>query len=235
MATILSWWTDPQFLKPEVRAGLAAAINASGITPSPTVFVPTPNWLRKIGIVSGHSGPRPDGSSFDPGAICEDPLGNVLFTENAINFSVASLVVRGLRERGYSVDLLEEFDPRLQNYQAEALVSIHANTCQDFGELVSGYLIAKADSRPEGGIDTLLAECVARYYGDRTKLDRRFGLTIDMTDYHSFREIHPTTPAAIIELGFMLADQEILTESPDVLAQGRRPPHHNLKLCGNSV
>lgn len=220
MATILSWWTDPQFLKREVRAGLAAAISASGITPSPTVFVPTPNWLRKIGIVSGHNGPRPDGSAVDPGAVCEDALGNVLFTEREINFNVATLVVRGLRDRGYSVDLLDEFDPRLQNYQAAALVSIHANTCQDFGEEVSGYLVAKADSRPEGGIDTLLAECVARYYGDRSKLDRRFGLTLDMTDYHSFREIHPTTPAAIIELGFMRADQQILTENPEILARG---------------
>jgi N-acetylmuramoyl-L-alanine amidase len=144
----------------------------------------------------------------------------VIATEREINFNVATRVVTRLRELGYSVDLLDEFDPRLQNYQAEALVSIHANTCQDFGERVSGYLIAKAEARPEGGIDTLLAECVAQYYGFRTQLDRHFGVTEDMTDYHSFREVHPTTPAAIIELGFMLADQELLLEQSDLMAQG---------------
>lgn len=220
MATILSWWTDPQFLKAEVRAGLQAAIVAEGLTPTPTVFVPTPNWLRRIGIVSGHNGPRPDGIMLDPGAVCEDAAGNVIITEREINLDVASRVVRGLRERGYSVDLLDEFDPRLQNYQAAALISIHANTCQDFGELVSGFLVAKADARPEGGIDTRLAECIARYYGSRSGLDRRFGLTRDMTEYHSFSEIHPATPASIIELGFMLADRPILTENPDALATG---------------
>jgi N-acetylmuramoyl-L-alanine amidase len=41
-----------------------------------------------------------------------------------------------------------------------------------------------------------------------------------MTDYHTFREINRATPAAILELGFMLADREILTTRPDVLANG---------------
>lgn len=220
MATILSWWTDPTFLQPEVRSQLGAAMAAGAFTPTPTVLVPTPNYLQRIGIVSGHNGPTREGLPLDPGAVCTDSSGAVIATEREINFNVATRVVTGLRELGYSVDLLDEFDPRLQNYQAEALVSIHANTCQDFGERVSGYLIAKAEARPEGGIDTLLAECVAQYYGFRTQLDRHFGVTEDMTDYHSFREVHPTTPAAIIELGFMLADQELLLEQSDLMAQG---------------
>jgi hypothetical protein len=41
-----------------------------------------------------------------------------------------------------------------------------------------------------------------------------------MTDYHSFREIHSLTPAAIIELGFMLADRAIMADQPDLLARG---------------
>jgi N-acetylmuramoyl-L-alanine amidase len=220
MATILSWWTDPEFLKPEVRAQMGAALIANAAPPTPTIIAPTPNWMRTIGIVSGHNGPGQDGVAVDPGAVCEDINGNVTITEREINLNVATRVVTGLRELGYSVDLLDEFDPRLQNYQAELLVSIHANTCQDFGELVTGYLIAKAEARPEAGVDVLLVECIAKHYGYRTQLMRRFGLTKDMTDYHSFREIHPTTPAAIIELGFMLADQQLLTEQPDLMAQG---------------
>jgi hypothetical protein len=40
-----------------------------------------------------------------------------------------------------------------------------------------------------------------------------------MTDYHSFREIHPLTPAAIIELGFMLGDREVLVNRQEEMAQ----------------
>ncbi|MBL8164489.1 MAG: hypothetical protein JNJ61_21045, partial [Anaerolineae bacterium] len=101
-----------------------------------------------------------------------------------------------------------------------ALVSIHANTCKDFGEPVSGYLIARAAVRLSGGLDDLLVDCVARYYGQATGLVRREGVTIDMTDYHTFREIHPLTPASIIELGFMLADRPVLTGKQEEMAQG---------------
>jgi N-acetylmuramoyl-L-alanine amidase len=216
MATILSWWTDPQFLRPEMRHNIQSAIIAEGATPVPPTPFPTPNWARLIGIVSGHSGPGQT-VAYDPGAVCEDLES---LNEHDINMQTAIQVVRKLRERGYVVDLLDEFDPRLVNYQAAALVSIHANTCQDFGEVVSGYLVAKAEARPEGGIDTELAECIAKYYGNITRLERRFGLTEDMTDYHTFREIDVDTPAAIIELGFMRADRDILNNQPELMADG---------------
>lgn len=208
VGTIFIWFTEPDFLNRDVVTGLviAEATQIATLQPSP---MPTPNWLRRIGIVSGHRGPE-----NDPGAVCPDGL-----TEAEINFAVASLVVRELRSRGYSVDLLDEFDPRLDNYQAAALLSIHANTCQDFGEFVSGFLVAKAASRPEGGEDTVLAECIGYHYGRMTQLERRFNLTLDMTEYHTFREIHPRTPAAIIELGFMKDDRDILTNQQPLLAQ----------------
>jgi N-acetylmuramoyl-L-alanine amidase len=137
-----------------------------------------------------------------------------------INFNVATLIVQNLRARGYRAELLDEFDPRLDEYQAAALVSIHANDCRDYGELVSGFLVSKAAARPEGGEDTRLAECIGQQYAAITGLERRPGVTADMTDYHSFREISIVTPAAIIELGFMLGDRQLLTERPDLLAQG---------------
>jgi len=213
MATILSLFTDASFLRPDMRRSLQAALNIREATPAPTFF-PTPNYLKRIGVVSGHRGPGQE-MPYDPGAVCPDGL-----TENEINFSVATRVVELLRGRGYTVDLLDEFDPRLTDYTADALISIHANTCRDFGEVVTGFLVAKAAARPEGGADTRLAECIATHYGLLSGLQRRDGLTEDMTDYHNFREIDPITPAAIIELGFMLADRQIMTERPDLLAQG---------------
>ncbi|MGQ9887166.1 MAG: N-acetylmuramoyl-L-alanine amidase [Aggregatilineales bacterium] len=210
MATIFTWWTPPQFIASSVRSELGAA-QAAVPTSAPTIQ-PTPNWFQRIGIVSGHRGPE-----NDPGAVCPDGL-----TEAEINFNVAQRVVRGLRALGYSVDLLDEFDPRLENYQAAALVSIHANTCQAYpGEVISGYLISAAAARITArGSDNILVDCIAQHYERSTGLQRRAGVTADMTDYHTFREIHPLTPAAIIELGFMLADRALLTEQPDRLAAG---------------
>jgi hypothetical protein len=63
-------------------------------------------------------------------------------------------------------------------------------------------------------------DCIGKYYGHATGLDRRPGVTLDMSDYHTFHEIHPLTPAAILELGFMLADRDILTNKQDEMAKG---------------
>lgn len=212
-STVFTWFTDPEFFTSNVVTGLqvANATSVAVIDPlTPTVLAVTPNWARRIGIVSGHRGPE-----NDPGAVCDDGL-----TEREINFAVAQLVVLGLRENGYSVDLLDEFDPRLDAYQAAALVSIHANDCQDYGEFVSGYLVARAAVRPAGGFDDILAECIARDYGEAVGIERRFSLTVDMTDYHTFREINSLTPAAILELGFMRGDRDLLVNQQDVMANG---------------
>ncbi len=212
LATIFTFYTPSNLISSDVRQGLSVAIATSAVSASQPTALPTPNWLRRIGIVSGHRGPE-----NDPGAVCPDGL-----TEAEINFNVAQLVVRNLRGRGYTVDLLDEFDPRLDGYQAAVLVSIHANTCQVWpDEVVSGYLIAAAAARVTArGNDQTLVDCVARHYGTASGLQRREGVTGDMTDYHTFREIHPLTPAAILELGFMLADRTVLTSQPDVLARG---------------
>jgi len=213
MATIFTWWTPSQFLADDVKQELSIAQATGQVTSVPTI-VPTPNWLKRVGIVSGHRGPQ---VPPDPGAVCPDGL-----TEASITFAVSQLVVRNLRAHGYSVDLLDEFDLRLENYQAAALVSIHANTCQVWpGEVVSGYLIARAAARNSvQGNDDLLVNCIAQYYAQMTGLQRRDGVTVDMSDYHTFREIHPLTPAAILELGFLLADRPVLTGKQEEMAQG---------------
>lgn len=208
MATIFTWWTPNEFMSDSARASLSIAVATDAVTQVPT-GLPTPNWAQRIGIVAGHRG-------NDSGAVCPDGL-----TEASINLAVAELVVQNLRGTGYTVDLLDEFDPRLTNYQAAALVSIHANTCQNFGETVSGYIIAASAGRISSrNDDTRLVECIAGTYGEATGLAPRMETTVDMTDYHTFREINALTPAAIIELGFMRGDRAILTEEQDTLAQG---------------
>jgi N-acetylmuramoyl-L-alanine amidase len=218
-ATILTWFTPQQQLRQDVRDELSAALATSEFATFAPTAQPTPNWLKQIGIVSGHRG----GDVYDPGAVCTDAAGSpVRPNENDINFSVATLVVDNLRAMGYSVDLLDEFDPRLDNYQAAALVSIHANTCTEWpgNEVVSGFLIAGPAARTSmRGNDELLVGCIADHYHAMTELVRRPGVTRDMTHYHNFREIHPLTPAAILELGFMRADWDLLSTQPDLMAR----------------
>ena len=218
VATILTWLTDPQFLNPAVVRGLqmnGSALIADGAAAADSAPpAATPNWLQRIGVISGHRGLSRTGIGDDPGAVCPDGL-----EEAQINFEVARRVVSNLRARNYTVDLLDEFDARLDNYRAAALLSIHANTCEDFGERVSGYIVAKAASRPDGGIDAYFVECVAFHYEELIPIERSYNLTADMTDYHVWHKIHPLTPGVIMEMGFMLADRQILTEEPELLAQ----------------
>lgn len=212
-STIFMWFMDAKSIAPTVGSHLQVADSTSivaAVEISPTALAVTPNYLRQIGIVSGHRGPE-----NDPGAVCPDGL-----TETEINFAIAQLVVRDLRERSFAVDLLDEFDPRLDSYHAAVLISIHSNDCTEYEGGASGYLVARAASRPAGGPDDILAECMATYYQPVTQLERRFSLTLDMTDYHTFREVHPLTAAAIIELGFMRDDRELLVERQADLAEG---------------
>ena len=210
VATLLMFFVDPEFLNPLVVQGLQLdredIVNVSLPTP-----VRTPVWMQRIGIVSGHRG-------RDSGAVCADEYGNALLREVDINFAVAQRVVARLTARNYAVDMLDEVDPRLENYRAAALVSIHANTCYDFGEYVSGYIVAISEARPRTGIDAFLRECIALNYGARVPLRRSFAVTDDMANYHAWQKIHPLTPGMLLEMGYMLADQVVLTEDPDMLA-----------------
>ncbi|MCX6028686.1 MAG: N-acetylmuramoyl-L-alanine amidase [Chloroflexi bacterium] len=159
---------------------------------------------RRIGIVAGHSG-------NDSGAVCPDGL-----TEASVNAAVAEAVVRGLKSRGAAVDLLNEFDSRLRGYAADAFVSIHADSC---GVDLSGFKVASL----EGGSKASepLAACLWERYETATGLARHPDtITYDMRGYHAFREIALATPAAIIEIGFLKADRDLLTKRPDRAAAG---------------
>jgi N-acetylmuramoyl-L-alanine amidase len=180
-------------------------------TPSPrpavTHFHPTPIVPRRVGIVAGHRG-------YDPGAICPDGL-----TEAEINFAVAQRVVALLGHMGYDVDLLDEFDDRLGNYQADALVSIHTDSCDVPG--ASGFKAARVAHSAVPEVEDRLIECLQQEYAAATGLFyHASSITFDMTEYHAFYEIAPETPGAIIEIGFMGDDRYLLLFQQDRIATG---------------
>jgi len=186
-------------------------------TPTPT-RTPRAGWLptrsrptvappRRVGIVSGHRG-------YDSGAVCADGL-----TEAEINFGVAQRVVTLLERMGYTVDLLDEYDDRLEGYQADAMLSIHADSCDVPG--ASGFKVARVINSAVPEVEDRLVACLSEAYAAATGLDfHANSITFDMREYHAFNEIAPQTPGAIIEIGFMLDDRYMLLFQQDRIAQG---------------
>jgi len=164
-----------------------------------------------VGLVVGHWG-------HDIGAICSESLGG--YREVDINYNIADLTRQYLQAQGVEVDLLKEFDEYLNGYQGNALISIHADTCEYIPELGTGFKIAEAadNKRPEQA--ARLMACLKNRYGEETGLRYDHRITPDMTSYHAFGEIDPNTPAVIIETGYMNQDRELLTKNPAVVARG---------------
>lgn len=175
-------------------------------TPTAVILTPVPE-IPRVGIIAGHSG-------NDAGAICDDGLQEV-----EINSNVARRVVALLSGYGWEVEMLEEFDSRLNGYHANALIAIHADSCNVVGK--SGFKVARAEASYIPGDEDRLVDCLSNRYGEVTGLAfDPHTITYDMTRYHAYYEIDPSTPAAIIEVGFMLDDRALLTEQPDLVAQG---------------
>lgn len=170
---------------------------------------PTEDVANRIGIVSGHR-------ANDSGTVCADGL-----TEAQVNFDIATRVASFLRADGYTVDILDEFDPRLKGFRGLLLLSIHADSCSYVNDLATGFKVARAlESKQPEASDRLVA-CLSKYYEQATQLRfHRRTVTRDMTEYHGFNELDATTPAAIIETGFLYLDRPLLTRKPEVVAAG---------------
>jgi N-acetylmuramoyl-L-alanine amidase len=168
----------------------------------------TPRPKIRIGIVAGHWG-------NDSGAVCENGT-----TEADVNLSIATLVQQKLSALGYDTDLLKEFDPRLNGYQAAVLVSIHNDSCDYINDQATGFKVAAAVSARDNNLANRLAACLRDRYQRTSGLPLHNSVTNDMSFYHAFSEINAGTSAAIIETGFLNLDYQFLTEKTDVVANG---------------
>ncbi|HXD10622.1 MAG TPA: N-acetylmuramoyl-L-alanine amidase [Anaerolineales bacterium] len=168
----------------------------------------------RVGIVAGHSG-------NDSGAVCYDGNGNVTLTEADVNLKIAAIVQQQLTQKGYQVDLLREYDTRLNGYRALAIVSIHNDSCDYINDEATGFKVAAALNTNDLNRANRLTACLVNRYERDTHLTFHAGsITPDMREYHAFREIDPSTVAAIIETGFLNLDREILTKDTDSVAAG---------------
>jgi len=228
VSTIFMIFTSPDFLSAGTRKELGQVrATAQSIAAAPTPL-PTPVWFKRVGVVAGHSGIATYGTTrgnVDTGAVCDDG-----FTEASVTMKVAQQVVAALQGRGYTVDLLQEFDLRLDNYQAAAFISLHADSCEKFddGFNHSGFKLAyPVDRLTVRDQDLRLSDCIRDNYGPVTGLPfTPGGITDAMTRYHAFHLSlgHPgiasTTPGLILELGLLSYDRDLLQNHSDKSAKG---------------
>ena len=218
LATLFTAWT-PASLSPSELAGQLIGILEGGPSTSQTVgaLSPTPEEdVLRVGVIIGHLGINPSTDAEDPGAVCADG-----FTELELNQAIGMRTARALEAAGVQVDILDEFDERLFGYRAAALVSIHADACVPINEFATGYKVAAALDTVVPDKAQLLVDCLVDRYGRSTDLRFHQGsITRDMTEYHTFNEVHSQTPAAIIETGFLYLDRDFLMENPDLAARG---------------
>lgn len=206
LATLFTLWTPANLFSNQMLDNFFQAWQAN---PTLTMPTPTPSPRPRIGIVAGHWG-------NDSGSVCSDGL-----TEMSVNLEIATRVQQQLLAEGYEVDLLQEFDEKLYDYQALALVSIHNDSCDYVNDEATGFKVAAAAASAYPEKADRLAGCMIDRYSKTTGMGYHANtVTNDMTQYHTFREINTDTTAAIIETGFLNLDRRLLTEQPDLLAQG---------------
>ncbi len=214
VATLFTIWTPASLVPRTLEERMNLALQQSEPTAMPNVptvdALSTPSQANPtIGIVVGHLG-------FDSGAICADGL-----TEVDVNLKVATQVQKMLGMYNYQVHLLEEFDPRLEGYYATILLSIHADSCVYINDQATGFKVAAAMSVANSEETQKLTACLSDRYAAATGLRFHYNtITDDMSYYHAFAEIHPSTLAVIIETGFLNLDRYILTEQSDLVAKG---------------
>lgn len=218
LATLFTAWS-PASLDPREVVGriLDFAIGTDPTEGAPGIAEATQGpQFQRVGIIAGHSGPHPDTGLIDPGATCDDGL-----TELEINQAIADLVVQNLEADDVIVDRLDEFDDKLIGYRASVLVSIHSDACFYINDQATGYKVTRAVESAVPDLSQRLATCVIDRYERATNLRfHRGSITQDMTQYHTFYEIHNQTPAVIIETGFLYLDREFLSKEPEKAAKG---------------
>jgi len=194
---------------PASHPPISLAVPRGQAVPTPAAALPYPTIYPPVhvGVVAGHW-------QFDSGAVCPDGLREV-----DITLPVAQQVVGRLRQRGYDAELLGEYDQALYGYQADAFISIHADSCDVPG--ASGFKVARVEHSFVPEEEDRLVNCLWQTYEAATGLPpHRESITPDMRNYHAFRKISPHTPGAIIEIGFMLDDRWLLEHHQDIIAQG---------------
>ncbi|MFI5267556.1 MAG: N-acetylmuramoyl-L-alanine amidase [Chloroflexota bacterium] len=208
-----------------VILGAGAAGPRTARAEPPTV---APGWARApvVGLQVGHWQAQwlPDEMADLRDNLGADRDG---YKEVDANYSITQATAAALRAEGVKVDVLPATVP--PGYQADAFVAVHAD--QDLGQHLRGYKVAASAVSQAKAESRLLASDIGGDYALETDLPPDIhpeAITADMRYYFAFNwryykhAIAASTPAAIIELGFITnqTDRVVLFDHPEVAVQG---------------
>ncbi len=163
----------------------------------------------RIGILAGHW-------QNSTGEVCANGV-----IEVDINYNIASLIKLNLEEKNFQVNLFPEFDLNLLNYEADALVAVYSGSCLQSPLPPSGFKIGTSLTAENPEEVNNLAVCLAENYRNFTHLPFTYEIiNPDHSSYHIFRDIHPNTPAILIEIGALSTDQDLITNQSNSIVEG---------------
>jgi N-acetylmuramoyl-L-alanine amidase len=182
-------------------------------------------WTRpegplRVGIQVGHL----DNDAMPPElAGLEGNTGAVFgsLTERMVNETVANKVKGLLEADGILVDVLPATVP--PGYVADAFISLHADG--NTNNAVRGFKIA-GPRRDYSGQSERLVTNLETSYAKGVPIPKDNNVTRRMTAYYAFNwpryehAIHPFTPAAIVEMGFLTnaSDRLVMTDQSNEVA-----------------
>jgi len=146
------------------------------------------------------------------------------YNEIDINQSVYRALSSQLKQQGVEVDMLPATVP--SGYSADVLIALHSDVKSKLD--TRGFKLARSRYSTIPSIDDKLLGFLYQNYQQVTGLPRDLNITSNMTGYYIFNQvkyqhsISPSTPSAIIEMGFMsnITDRNFLISQPEVIAKG---------------
>lgn len=185
------------------------------------------NWKRpdgplRVGLQVGHlnSNELPDELQRIRGNTGASGNG---VSETQVNLAIAEATAALLKKEGIEVDILPATIP--PEYWADAFVAIHADGHED--RTKSGFKAASPRRDFTGKADTLVNLLRSEYEAATGLLWDEETITRNMRGYYAFswwryeHAVHPMTPAAILETGFLTTPSEaqFLINNPEIPAE----------------
>src|SRR5687768_11528928 len=146
-------------------------------------------------------------------------------TEAQVTLDIAQRTARLLRAKGLTVEILPATVPTA--YQADLFISLHADG--NNSSRPRGYKVSTRWRSEVAALDALLVQALEDGYGQTTQMPRDPSVTRAMRGYYAYStyrgeeyRLGATTPAAILEMGFMsnAADRALMFNNPELVARG---------------
>lgn len=148
-------------------------------------------------------------------------------TEAQVTLDIAQHVVSILRGRGLTAEVLPATVPT--GYQADLFISLHADG--NGSASARGYKVSTRWRSDVAAMDAMLVQSIDNGYRSITRMPSDPSVTRAMSGYYAYStyrgeeyRLASTTPAAILEMGFMTngSDRALMFNNPELVARGSR-------------